>query len=410
MIMVETVVTRDVIDELVEAARRGVIISDYPVSQAVLDALTDVVLSAHPNKALVDNVYKAFENGSANVEGVLFKEWSEDAHPRDENGRFSEAGEGGHRLASIFSDLKEMGIPENLNNGEKRELLLMQRPAIRDNLVKKYTAQGMSTLDAAKQANSDMDHAKCILEQEHKRDVYEDELAQLSGSGKERAEEIMSVATDKVASIMKDGVATIAFEPGTLYSILESGKFGTAFSGGFTKDDNYMNKRENMENALLNLPSTTAREDRPVYGFITTTATGYQDAPSSIDLKSYSDYAWHEVTDVSNSYTEAYGLYRATLKDDTRDRTTITLGDTFNGLVAQPITDKPDPQTLTHMGLYDSVVSTNQIYHPNYVEAQVHGGVSLNDVETLYVPEGEVTSVAGQVAAKGYDFKVEALP
>lgn len=86
-----TVTVADV-DELVEAAKRGVIISDIPVSQRVLDALTEVVFAAHPNQALIDNVYKAFEDGSADVDGVLFKEFDEDKHPRDKEGKFTSGG------------------------------------------------------------------------------------------------------------------------------------------------------------------------------------------------------------------------------------------------------------------------------------------------------------------------------
>lgn len=337
------------------------------------------------------------------------KAFNED-QPRDENGRWVEGGEGGYRLESIFSDLKEMGIPDNLNNDEKQTMLLNQQATIQKNLEKKYQAQGMSPAHAQKQAISDIRHAQYVLQTEEKRDIYEAKRAELTGGAEIRAENIMKYSVDKVESIMRDGVATIAFDQMSFFDILKSGQFGTAFSGGITKDENYMAKREVTENALLNIPADAPPEQRPVYGFITTTAAGYQDYPNTGDFKDETDHAWHEVTDVSSSYTEAYGTYRAVLKEETRDRTTITLGDTFDKLIGQPITDKPDTQTLTHMGFYNNVVTTTNANHPYYVEAQIHGGVTLNDVETLYVHEEAVPSLTAQVQAAGYTFDVKALP
>lgn len=82
-------VTRANIDEMVEQALDGIIVADAPVSQDVLNALTELVFAPQRSQALIDNVYKAFENPSAGVDGVLFKEFNEDLHPRDERGRFS---------------------------------------------------------------------------------------------------------------------------------------------------------------------------------------------------------------------------------------------------------------------------------------------------------------------------------
>jgi hypothetical protein len=79
-------VTTEDVDSLVKYAKRGVLVSDVPVSQPVLDALTALVFAKKPTQDLVDAVYTAF--WSTNV----VKEWSEDNVVRDENGRFASGG------------------------------------------------------------------------------------------------------------------------------------------------------------------------------------------------------------------------------------------------------------------------------------------------------------------------------
>jgi hypothetical protein len=95
------------------------------------------------------------------------------------------------------------------------------------------------------------------------------------------------------------------------------------------------------------------------------------------------------------------------LDDSVRERTTITLGDSLGtSRLAQPINSQPvDDDAFTVMGGYRGTMSVFG-KASDYVEAQVHGGVSLKDIVAVHVPTEQVTDAEYMLEENGIDIPV----
>lgn len=128
-----------------------------------------------------------------------------------------------------------------------------------------------------------------------------------------------------------------------------------------SKDDRYLDQRSDYEREVMGVDPSTPDEYKPIYGY---------------------------VGDIETA--DAYGPVAVKLKPQVRQRTTATVGDSLNGL-AQPYgVDKlPD---LSHdqmmANIYGGVNVQNHLPHGSifdYMEAQIHGGVSLDDIDSVHV-------------------------
>lgn len=127
-----------------------------------------------------------------------------------------------------------------------------------------------------------------------------------------------------------------------------------------SKDDRYIDQRGDYENAVMGLGDTADR-DKPIYGYIGDIETA-----------------------------DAYGPVAVKLKPSVRERTTATVGDSLNGLT-QPygvdqMPDLTDDQLLAN--IYGGVNVQNYLPRGaiwDYMEAQIHGGVDLDDIDSVTV-------------------------
>jgi hypothetical protein len=128
-----------------------------------------------------------------------------------------------------------------------------------------------------------------------------------------------------------------------------------------SKDDRYLDQRSDYEREVMGIDPGTPDEYKPIYGYVGDIGTA-----------------------------DAYGPVAVKLKPQVRQRTTATVGDSLNGL-AQPYgVDKlPD---LSHdqmmANIYGGVNVQNHLPHGSifdYMEAQIHGGVSLDDIDSVHV-------------------------
>jgi hypothetical protein len=139
-------------------------------------------------------------------------------------------------------------------------------------------------------------------------------------------------------------------------SIIGEGRFKTQFetgsSGGFFAPE----VRETAERIGLGYTGKIAPSDRPVYGYVPTGST----APA------------------------AYGAVEWRLKPDALHRATITLGDSLAQFEAGSLVGTPalNPRAEGWDGLLRDLLMEGIFDNPysSYVEAQVQGGVTLDDV------------------------------
>jgi hypothetical protein len=172
--------------------------------------------------------------------------------------------------------------------------------------------------------------------------------------------------------------------------ILADGRLKSQFESSTSQGALNPPLRAAQEEALFALPSDTPPAQRPIYGYL-------QTAPASESI-------WGS--------TDRYGDVVLTLNDSVRARTTATWDDSFPAPAATPIKgatiagytemgaagsvpqvlkgqfSKVDPLTLPSVDAFRG--------HAPYVEAQVHGGVSVKDIaKVTFVPRPD--PVMGEV-------------
>jgi len=164
-----------------------------------------------------------------------------------------------------------------------------------------------------------------------------------------------------------------------LESIVEAGRFKTLEEfGEGRKGQEYFQARQELEVGLWGVPE---KDTGPIYGFI--------DTPKQTGL---------------DNETRQYGEVKIILKDNVAGRTTITAGDSANhGITPVPLIDAREGKLTSQqvdMVYRSRAFQTNasSVSQPRamvyghsqiaYYEAQIHGGVSLNDIKSVYIPKG----------------------
>lgn len=175
---------------------------------------------------------------------------------------------------------------------------------------------------------------------------------------------------------------SIRITESTLPKIIQEGRFKTSFE--FEGNEDYNATRTEVEKEVFNTPIDLNSKLRPVYGTV-------GDKPFFNNL--------------------AYGNIVVKLKDNVKARTTFTLSDSLDAYMWDtPYTsllDKKDTHIFLDRKNYwwknlkesnFNMFSNPKKYVKNnlseligaYVEAQVHGGVSLEDIKEIVVPSQEL--------------------
>lgn len=196
---------------------------------------------------------------------------------------------------------------------------------------------------------------------------------------------------DKFKTLLPKARVVIRAPAGALGKILDDGRvksqFETNASGGLL--DNSM--RSASERQMFGYPNDLPNKLRPIYGYMEEDPTHVEDPGGDASM---------------------YGDAKLVLKETVRQRTTFTVEDSMTGtFIDPPAINKVErsfelvrsPSLLTDpkwyadpsLGDYDqipeweTVSPTGEDGSPaGYVETQIHGGVSLNDIDYIRVPPG----------------------
>ncbi|TDH62164.1 DUF3626 domain-containing protein [Dankookia rubra] len=178
---------------------------------------------------------------------------------------------------------------------------------------------------------------------------------------------------ERVASLVAGSDVRIRVRPGTLRSILGSGRLMTQFETGTSGGLLNRNMRRATEGALFGLEPDAPVGQRPIYGYLGGTA---------------------EATPAQ------YGSAVIRLRPEVRPRTTFTFGDsldeTFIGtrpaVAAEPLTQPTalasTPRNVGKGSLAE--LSPTRGAGPTYAEAQVHGGVTVQDIAEVVFTGGRM--------------------
>lgn len=231
------------------------------------------------------------------------------------------------------------------------------------------------------------------------------------GDGPEMEERLLDdrVAQSEINSVLKseleDRSVWMRAHPDTFENILEDGRFKSQFetgtSGGLLNND----FRAEHENKVFGYDPTMPDDKRPIYGYATADADGHDVRPG--------------YTGTGGSYdtVDQYGNIAIELKPDVRDRTTFTFGDSL--AVEHPPVPQGAEDVTWHSIRPEAIpMAVNTIHRGDeldipellhnhfglpYIEAQVHGGVSLKDIEGVtFYHEDDMNRFADKL----YDLKV----
>lgn len=182
--------------------------------------------------------------------------------------------------------------------------------------------------------------------------------------------------------------------PAGLAGILRAGRFRTVFDAGIkSRGLNNPSVRAKHEQGMWGYEPDSDPSVRPVYGYL---AGDVRHAPKEGEALAQ------------------YGRIEVRLKDRVRSRTTAMFGDSLDmrhaGRPSQ--VDNPDGWAWTYAnpgGLvthHYSVGDRDPDDRSGYIEAQVHGGVSVDDIESVVFPSAPSPELKDLLAQAGIPWQV----
>lgn len=171
------------------------------------------------------------------------------------------------------------------------------------------------------------------------------------------------------------------------------------FETGTSKGLYNPNRRREVERKKFGIAEETPGHDRPIYGYL-------HNSEETIN-----SYVAH-----SNKNAHQYGNVRIVLKDEVRNRSTFSVGDSLdNGRLLPSYAKDPhiasanrDSMKKALYGTADGPATFKDFADTtNYVEAQIFGGVKAKDIKMVYLPDPK--SIKNPFAQKTFDDTEAAL-
>jgi hypothetical protein len=198
----------------------------------------------------------------------------------------------------------------------------------------------------------------------------------------------------EISGVMENGKVCIAMDVGSFGIMMESGdpKFKTQFE--IAKSNGHYNPtvRRGGEARSQSVPINVNDSERPIYGYLST-----DDFDESITVDGVAQY----------------GEVRFVLKDYLKDRSTMTIGDSLNtGSIPIKLGKTPSVSDVIRASVeqvrgYPWQWSGAEDWADrDYFETQIFGGISLKDVEKIYVPTNWDLDSADTFASKFPDIEI----
>lgn len=215
---------------------------------------------------------------------------------------------------------------------------------------------------------------------------------------------------NRVRAAWADKKIAMRVTPSNLGKILADGRVKTQFETGTSKGLNDKNARAAHEAMMfgLSLDPNVDRESRPVYGYVA--VDGIRPVGVSVGSQGTGTDALSQ-----------YGQVQVVLKNEVRDRTTAMYGDSMNHGrfgVPSPV-NQPSWMSFTPMvdnggiaanfGDLDRDPEDFELRSNAYVEAQVHGGVTVDDIAEVVFPSAPAKALRESLDAQGIPWRVLTL-
>jgi Protein of unknown function (DUF3626) len=252
-------------------------------------------------------------------------------------------------------------FPKPVQDNYDRSVLLIQDPSTPDSEVTdlvinhakiaktEYENLGFTSNEARTIVEAQQDLLRHKRWQTQRRDGNESAFDRQFGE-----ERRLETATE----ILKNARIVVAIQPDLLDKIFESGRFKSQFETGTSMGALDFDQRAQSEAIQLGYHPSVDPSRRPIYGYLTKGGKIDQDSFNGVRM---------------------YGAVQLMMKPEIESRSTYTGGDSLG----RP-TFKPAPVGTPEA---DAVWSPEESGWNEYAEAQLHGGVSVEDIDfaLLYV-------------------------
>lgn len=207
----------------------------------------------------------------------------------------------------------------------------------------------------------------------------------------------------------------IRVSPEALAGVLGAGRFKAQFEVGASGGLYDLSIRGSIESVMFGYGRDLSPQQRPVYGYL----TGVPPHPSGLGRRT--------AYPANSDQVAQYGEIQVLLRSSTRSRTTACVGDSldYEESTIPSLLDSPEPESFgavsdTEPDYWDEAMAgLNRDYSGasfrgrGYMEAQVHGGVSVDDIEHVYFPREPGERMKQLLDERGvawsvYDYRVMA--
>lgn len=213
---------------------------------------------------------------------------------------------------------------------------------------------------------------------------------------REILDNMVEAADDGIKDFVDDTEVRVRAPVDVVEDIADDGRFKTQFETNTSGGQLATDKRSALEKELFGVDPDTDPENRPIYGYLRKNGSDTTDE-------------WEQ---------DQYGNAVFHLSDDVRDRTTFTYGDSLGNnsdvvdggnptIIPSKITD-PSPRSLGTYDLDDLAEGESKVPSDAfpYTEAQVHEGVSIDDVEKVTFEEEPDDSALEALEERGIDVEI----
>lgn len=219
--------------------------------------------------------------------------------------------------------------------------------------------------------------------------------SQAKAAGYNSTDEFVAATEQRMTEVMATAEPRIRITPDGLRGVLRDGRMKTQFETGSSRGAYDPSLRASVESELWDIPVDYAATKRAIYGYL--------ESPH----------------DVAGGGVQQYGGLVVRLKPAVRQRTTFTMSDSLGGdMVPSPI-NAPRAASLrpgqAAKALQTESRNINEYFYgkagysaervqSSYIEAQVHGGVAVDDMAEVLVPitgQQSPATVLGQEVMDG---------
>lgn len=265
---------------------------------------------------------------------------------------FSSGRAGELTMAYVRDAMTLDGILNQMIADERVKMPLATAGEIQDRILQKQSPEDISAVKSALESH---------LEKVTDKDAAEEYARKLKYgivSGKTK-EQLIEEGWEQRVDLLKKSKLAIRVPVSVVNKVFDDQRMKSQFETGSSQGALNDKMRRDFEKGSMGVPWKIEDSKRPIYGYVS------------------DEHGLHD-----NSSLRHYGHVAFILKEGLKDRTTVTFGDSLDHRLPASMYRDPKQYSVAPAEFGEVTLKTSL-----YTEAQIHGGVSMNDVEDIIVSE-----------------------